>query len=351
MEKGTQNGASSLLNSYASTIIDTTTMPGYILIPGLPPINAMEYGGYDKTVSATELQQIKDIGVATAPTILAATRYQVKLGNTGIRYIGAQNVRRPYGATSPASLTSASVDRQNVYWSIASKINADLTAFATAYPLVQVSHVAGTLGGTPWAAGETLTAPSGASGIVVSGALGGAGTTIVAMTTVTNFASSELITSSGGGTATTNAAVTQGYGLRIKDKAGYYDPAFKRNRLGANDVLLTQGLLPQSTYLQTTQNARYAFGQGADLLKQVPVVELSSGNLSQGTFNFPINNPPITGDTYTLVRLKTYPLVSVDAKSDQAVRYFVYLDLWLNEGDADYAAVITAINNLVVQVG
>ncbi len=361
MEQGNINGGASLLNSYAAADIDVTTLPGFLKIPGLNPIPLLSYSGYTKTVSATEVRQVRTIGVAPSavPVIVAETPYQIMVGNDGIRdQNGSQNALRPVGYTSPASLSgSAAYDRHLAYASIAGKINADSSFFMTAYPVITVAQT----NTTPFAVGEIVTETvSGATGINLSGTTG---TLTIAVTggtwsgLVTGTATAGTLTGSIAGLSTSTAHVTvAGFGLRMIDTAGYYPVNGKRNRLGANTILLTKGWTPMATYMSNTPdalhtiNAVYAFGQGSALLQMVPVQNSTDTNLAKGTINFPTNNAPVSTNVYTHYQIRSKPLVADDVMGGSAGRYYLIQELWLNEGDADYAATVTAINNLTPAV-
>ncbi len=254
----------SLLNAYAAA--DVVTANGIHSITGLMPIRQGSVIRVDEIASAAEVQQVVTV---TTPTIVAATRYALKIGNTGLRVQGWQQVMRTFAVTSPAILSGvAATDKQNVVAALVAKIN------ASGLPVVAA------------AAGDDMT---------------------------------------------------------ITDNPNYYKVNY--SRLGATAVLARSGYV-QSNIVVTTP-AVYSQGLGTRMLESVPVTELTSGNLAQGTWGFPTNNLPIAGDTYQAFLIVYEQRSNEDAKTDFVHGIEASQLLYLNKGDADYAAVRTLVLALV----
>lgn len=368
MDQSKINGGASLLNAYAAADIDVSTFPGFVKIPGLPAIPLLSYSGFTKTIGVAEVVQVRTIGVAPSaiPVIAAGTQYQIKIGNDGLRSIGAQNALRPVGATAPDTLSgNAPYDRQLIYQDIANKINSDASFFMTAYPVITVAYVISV--GTALVGDIVTETATGATGIVLSL---NAGVTLLTVAVLPGPAWSGLVTGTSVITTITSSstlvstsathATVAGFGLRLVDDAGYYSPEFKRNRLGANTILLTKGFVPMATYISNTPdalhtiNAVYAHGVPSDMLTQIPVQNSTDTNLAQGTVNFPTNNAPIASTTvfYTKWEIRVKPLVSNYAAGDSASRFYTTYDLWLRESGAgtDYANTVNAIAALTPTV-
>lgn len=205
----------SLLNDYSAADIDTTSSPGFIVIPGLLPIpvaGKIAYQAIDKKIANVEVVQVFNVGKTTPPVIEANTKYQIKLGNTGNRREGAQSQLKAYGYTSPTILTgNPTIDRYNAYTSLSSKINQPgQNNFITAYPVESISYDGQTVNFT---VGSVVTGgTSGAKGIILADLDGGAtGTLTIALTTLgKSFVNNEALTDAAGGAAVVNKTIATG---------------------------------------------------------------------------------------------------------------------------------------------
>ena len=330
-----QVSRSKLLNAPAGG--DVVNSGGVIRIKGLDPINTADFISVTKVVAAAEVVQV--VTIALTAVVVAERKYQIKIGNTGTRREGAQNQLMPYGYTAPAILTgSAATDRHNLYVSIANKINNDPSNFSTAYPIISVDYDTQTVNYTVGAVATGGT--SGATGIILADADAGAtGTLTIALMGTTLFVNNELITDSSGGSASANIPTqTLGIGLRIVDDAGYYPPYTVNSRKGANAVILTQGFNPSTDYTLTTA-AVYSQGIGSRMTYDVPVNELTSGNLAKGFYSFPISETVDISKTYTLYVVLSRPKGVSDSVGASSVgTYEQVQNIWANDAAGGYAA-------------
>lgn len=434
---------SSLLNSYSAADINTATA-GLIKITGLLPISNVCWVSQTPFISVAEMSQIVQIGTSSSPVVTAATKYQIKIGNTGNRREGAQSQLLSFGYTSPEVLTGvAASDRHNLFTSLATKINRTQSVFATAYALVSLPY--DTQAVANFVLGERVTGSGGSFGIVVSqedngttgtlilgnatgsfsnneALLGGtSGTTALAnfvdawalhtgfgleivdfpgyyatlpydtqtgeftvglvVTGATSgatgriigdvdgagatgtlslggvvgkFVDGETITDTSTGSAATNIAVgAYGFnaqtgvsiGANSNGTAGYYGPYTGSFRRGPNTVLVTAGFA--TTDLVILATGVVSRGIGNKMLADVPVRELTSGNLAKGYWSFPTNNPPLVDAFYTTVVIVSRCPAYQDALSDNAAIHETVQVLYLNEADADIAATLAALAAIV----
>lgn len=340
---------SSLLNVYSGS--DCVNSGGVLTITGLMAIKTASITSLIKQVSVLEVQQVVTIGSGSSPVVTAATKYQIKMGAYGgtVRE-GAINQLLSFGYTSPYVLSgSAATDRYNLFSALANKINNTQSAYATAYSLITITQT----NVSPFAVGEIVTqSVSGATGIVVSGTTGTLTLGVISGTFTS--ASATLTGSISGSASATAATIVLGLGLRIVDDAGYYAPytsqSFER---GPNEILVTQGFA--QTDLVVTTAGVLGVGQGTRMLANVPVRELTSGNLAQGYWSFPTNNPPLAGDHYTTYVITSTLSAFQDSLSDNAERHEVVQILYIDENvpntgtgtNAGYAAVVAVLAPLL----
>lgn len=327
---------SSLLNTY--TAANAVNSGGTLTITGLMAIKTASITSMTKQVSVLEVQQVVTIGSSTSPVVTAATKYQLKIAAYGgtVRE-GAINQLLSFGYTSPYVLTgSAPTDRYNLFSALATKINRTQSAYVTAYALITITQT----NTSAFAVGEIVTqSVSGATGIVVAGTTG---TLTLGVISGTFTSASATLTGSITGTASATAAtIVLGLGLRIVDDAGYYAPytsqSFER---GPSEILVTAGFA-QSDLVVTTAGV-VGVGQGTRMLSNVPVRELTSGNLAQGYWFFPVNNPPLTGDHYTTYTITSTLSAFQDALSDNAERHEVVQILYIDENIPNTGAGVNA---------
>jgi len=334
----------SLLNSYADTDIatDTSVNPNLIRIPGLFPMAVNGISSVTAESAVTETQGVWTLDGTGSVTITASTKYQIKFGNTGVIEQGYTAPFKPYGYKAPAVLTSAATDRYNAYSALATQINDDVDAFATAYPIVTVPYDNQT---GNFAVGETVTGTAGATGIVISDVDAGAtGVLTIGMTGDygTLFINNDVLTGSVAGVADASANATVGLGLRIVDDAGYYTP--NTRRVGPNAAMATKGFA--STQMVNTTAGVVSRGQGSFLLLDVPVQELLSDNLRSGTWEMATNNAPTAGVAYTKVTLMDYPNAFDGGLSNNTTQPQRIQVLYLSESDGSLANTLTALDNL-----
>lgn len=440
---------SSLLNVY--TAADAVVASGTLTITGLMKIKTASITSMIKQIAVAEMSQIATIGTVSTPVVTAATKYQVKIGNTGNRREGAQSQLLSFGYTSPYVLSgSAATDRNNLFLALATKINRTQSVFGKAFALslmpytgeavsnlilgekvtgntsgatgiviydldngstgtVTLGNVVGTFingetvtaatslttfvaafGAGTWAAqtgnglvfidtagyyaslpytgttnyviGEIITGAGGATGRVIANIdAGGTGTLKVAGV-VGRYVNGEALvgsTSGAGNTATLGTAGWESFtGLSYFDTQngtlGYYGPYTGSFRRGPNTVILTAGFSVND--LVITATGVVGVGQGSRMITDVPVRELTSGNLAKGYWSFPTNNPPIAGDHYTTYTITSTVTAFQDALSDNGVRHENTQVLYLDENipstgagvNAGYVAVTGVLDAFLV---
>ena len=325
----------SLLNLPVSGNVDTTSLPGFTAIPGLLPIPTGSVISVTATAAAAEVVQVVNIGAVTVPTIVASTKYQIGIGNTGNRVEGAQAQIKKYGTTSDAILTgTAAFDRHNVYVSLAYKVTHDTSAQCVAYAIQTLPQ---TTNAAAYAAGEIITGTtSGATGVVLSGTTG---TLTVGSLNGTKFTTGEAATGSITGATTTMGTVVTGVSLRVIDNAGYYDVETKRS--GANTVMATAGLTSGMVVVSTA--AVYSEGQGTKLLTFVYAQERTSSNRASGQYGFATNQAPVAGRAYTRYDIVSRPNASISALSETITKTEVRQRVYADNAAAGYGAFNTAI--------
>jgi hypothetical protein len=225
--------------------------------------------------------------VSAAANIVAFSKYQVAVGNTGNRREGAQNQLAYFGYTAPAVLTGvAATDKYNAYISIAYKINK--TSSARAIAGSEVTIATGSITGGPFTQYEiVIGGTSGAMGYFISGA--SSPLTLAVFTPNAQFVSGEVLTGqTSGATATTSAAPTLGIYM-----SAYTQGFFQ----GPNTVLVTAGF--QSTDLTLVNAGVISYGIGSNLQYFIPRDELLSNNLNQGLFSYPFTQTVNTAVYYT----------------------------------------------------
>ena len=334
-----------LSNSYsaANVVTNTTTNPTTYDIFGLFPIKKMDLVSINAEVAVAETRGVWTIGRVTQPTIVANTRYQIGFGNTGVKNSNGYSTQLPtFGTTSVSVLTSAAVDRHNVYVALARQINANPVVSATAYPVITLAYDGQTANFT---VGETVTGgTSGASGIVIADSDSGAtGTLTIGLTTFgVDFQDNELITGSSTGSADVNGTATFGVYFYVIDDAGYYQP--NTFRVGPNEMVANEGFA-SSIILNDTPGV-VSRGQGAFLLADKPVQELLSANLRSGTWEMATNEDAVAGRSYTKYTIVDRPSAADGGLSggNNTQERIQVLYLW--DGEADYAATNTALDNL-----
>lgn len=341
--------AASLLNTY-SVAADIINSGGIIKISGLPQMKTEDFISVTQVAPVAEVSQVITIGAST-PAVTAATRYAFLIGNTGPRVGGYQKPLTKISYTSPSILTgSAFVDRQNLYQSMATKVNNLVQSLAvTAYAVITVAQT----NSVAFAVGEIVTETvSGATGINISGTTGTLTIGIISGTwsgIATGTSASGTLTGSIAGASTSTTHVTvAGIGLRLVDNAGYWNSTY--TRFGVSSVQVTNGFA--STDLVVTTAGVYGLGQGTRMLLDVPVKELLTDNLARGLWSFNVDHAPsvvpTAGATYDLftLRFRTKPQGDIGAMalSGQDVLY----NFWLNHAGStsSIAQMLTALQAL-----
>lgn len=330
---------SSLQNSVPTTVPeDTSVTPNRLLIPGLLPINENELRSIEWYDAIAEVRQQAQVGVAATPTVVAGQKYQFLFGNNEQTYESYQQQLSPINYTAPAILTgTAANDRVNMYTSFARQINSNPRLNAQAQLIVTLVHATDV--GDPLNVGEVVTgATSGATGIIISRA---DVTHINVAQTIGSvaFVNGENIDDeTGSGPYALTAGPTVGVGLWIRDNAGYYAG---KSRAGVNTIVCAGppgGLTPEMFNILVA-GAR-SVGDGSFMIaNQIPVVEVTTENLSRGYWEYPIDNPPVATHVYAHfvvrdapVSLSPVAIVNTESSTDRVQV------LWVDKAATNYAA-------------
>jgi hypothetical protein len=271
---------------------DSVLANGVVQVTGWFPVTQTNVLSASKAAAIAEVRQVNT--VVSAAAIVAFSKYQVAIGNTGNRREGAQNQLTFFGYTAPAVLSgSAATDKHNAYFSIANKINNTASARANAGAVI--TAVIGVITGS-FTLNEVVTgATSGAKGYLIA-----ATSTVTISVAVFSgtFVNGELVTgATSGATGTLGGVPTLGQGLRIIDIGQYFSSYTKGFFRGPNTVLVTKGFA--ATDLTITTAGVISRGIGSRLVDEVPEKELLSNNLRQGTFAFPTNEAVVSTNNYT----------------------------------------------------
>ena len=212
---------------------------GMITTKFLPSFNTSEIeafpSGVKRIVKLPLAEVTKKTLVKLVAAVVAEQKYQLAVSLEKQFDEGWSTQIQKFGATAPVNLTgNANLDRDNIYNSLADKINASPRARANAKTLVLLDHAAAN-----FMIGEVMTgATSGATGIIVSQVATGL-QSIVAMTSENPFVVGENIDDVTGSGPAAIGTVTLGQGLLIEDNAGYYNA--KGSRGGIATWLGTAG--------------------------------------------------------------------------------------------------------------
>ena len=326
----------SLLNSYAAADIDTSSMSGYVKIPGLNPIPTAGIKNVIKTVSTAERQQFVTI---TMPTIVLSTRYAVRGHELQAQGMDKEyNKLKSFAYTSPATLSgTALTDKVNVAWVIGWKIMQVAKAgklHVKAGPVATFTNATVAYAG---AVGDIIVGvTSGAKAIVAK--VNSGTEKLVIMLTNLDFTDTETITVNGAAaTGTTCATNVYTGNLGILDDAGYF-PA-KGHRKGATSWAAGDNI----TTVTVTSAATYSFGIGTRLLDDVPVLERSTPNLNSGLWNFATNNLPVSGYAYAQYIIVYDVDAQVDSMTSAGSKIENAQAVWLYESEGDFGATDAAL--------
>lgn len=324
--------AFSLLNNQGAG--DVQTIGTKIAITGLPAFETADYIGFSKQVAVSEVTQ--KARLAVAGTLVASTRYSFVFGNTNTQEFGYSGVLKPIKVTTPPTLGAQATEKHNMYVKMAVQVNTDKRKLVTAYPVVTLTHAAGT-----FVVGETLTgATTGAKGIIIASSSGNVTVRLTTISPYKIFTGTENLDDDSGTGPFAMSGITLGVGLDLVDTGNYYDPAEKKT--GVTEIRLTGGFA--STDLTILTAGVYSEGQGSWLAKRVPVLERTSGNLAQGAWNMALNNAPETSSTYIkyIIQVKKNTASSVSQIGQNTTNFMNYV-IWAKTTATNQAAFDSAI--------
>lgn len=329
-----------ILNNPAAA--DVASSGGIISITGLPPIATTEWKE-ELAIQPYQAEVAPKQTLAIAATLVAATRYAIAIDTAAGRDFGHTSERLIVAARTPVILVGAggAADKHNLYHALAHHINNTPTLkkyIDHAYPVVTLTHAAGTL-----TVGATATgATSGAKGVVLASA---SGTATIGMQTAIDFAPTENVTDGTGTFAT--IALTKGVGLRIIFKAGFYN-IVGSPKGAAPSVLPGQNVLTSD--ITTNTAGVIGFGSGQSLVDSLPQYD-RDGRITKGYQEFrQLNQQPVAGTNYNrlVIRIKKSgdsAFLSDEMRSGKSMAYPEY-HIYANKDAANYAAFASAINAL-----
>jgi hypothetical protein len=325
-----------------------------------------------KIAAQNEFQQAVMIGY-TAETILASTKYRVEIWNNESDYETFRQQPLVYSTVSPASLTSAAVDRTNVYTALANKINAYPGNNVTAYGLTVVDFTAGTSTGdaaTNFIPGEIVTQQTSAataqvakcnitSGTMAADNAAGkiylynisniagwlttavtltAAGTVAAVTGITRGSTNCVVTQ-------TNATTLHFQGLVIVDDAGYFTSS--KFRGGINRVSVTAGFT--TAVAEIVEAGNYALGVGSDMLLRMPVYDETKQVIITGDKELEFNDgdKPTAGQYYKkyIFEVQDGDVDALTANKNFTTRYHV---LWFNQATSGHVSSLDSAIDTVI---
>ena len=325
----------SLLNDQAAADVAQPAGTGLVIITGLPAFKLTELVSYTSEAAVTEVAQIARVLRST--DLVAGTRYTIKLGNSSTNEMQWSGALKPTSYVTPATLGTQATEKHNMYVDLARKINLDPRNFVTAYPVVTITHAAGT-----FVVGETLTgATTGATGIVLTSSSGNATVALTSLSPYKIFTGTENLDDETGTGPFALATIALGTHLRIVDTGGYYEATGKK--AGATQIELVGGW-NNTDALTITTAAVYGKGQAADLLARIPKLERTSGNLTSGEWSMATNNVPTLGKTYIRYSFQIKKNASIHVSQNGAGADFTYTYvLWARTDAANQTAFNAAI--------
>lgn len=321
-----------LLNTPAAGSVDTTTIPGKLVIGKMNPIELADIKKiHPKIPYAAEVSQVLSIPI---PTVVAATKYGIIFhahdNETENHSIGDVNIRaRIEALTGTASLDKLLIGLQ---WARALRQNLGLNVDAGVR--LTITHASGafTVGQ------EIVGATSGARGIVRSTTA----TTAVTDVYSGQFSATENVTQPTTGITRLANTITYTDKVFVTDDAGYF--ALNTTRKGKSSI--SPGLNVAGPVAVETA-AVYGFGAGADVVRMVPVMNQNDSNLASGSLGFPTYEAPVASNNYNMYVIETAQTVDHTSISSVGGSIPKRYEIWYNAGAGDVAAFETAIEALV----
>lgn len=367
-------------NTAAQLVDDTTAQQYWFRQTSAGNVKVLGPIPYGKTVRAiyktpqSERCNAVLIGGATVETIVASTRYRIEIWNPESDYEGFSQGPQIYAYTSAATLSgTASTDRYNVYYALASKINAYAGNNVTAYGLTVADYTLGTSVGdvdTNFVVGEIVTQETSgctaqvAACTITAGTFAGddaAGkiylynlssytswlTTLKTLTAAGHVAAVGDVTpaTSNCVVSVTNATTLHYQGLVIVDDAGYFISS--KYRGGISRVGLTAGFTTATASVILA--GRYAIGCGTNMLARRPVFDMSGQQIIAGDIELNFNNGdvPVAGQFYEkiILEVKDGDEDSLGFDKVESLKYYVLYFNASSPGDhvTDLETAITTV--------
>lgn len=257
--------------------------------------------------SQAEKQQFVLIA-GSGETIVADTSYSVGMKFPRDRMEGGYHELRIFRTRSPESLTSAAVDRKNVYEALAEKINAYVPMFTKAKLSTIIETISAGASTPATITKGTLIYEKGASegwvGMVCEDVTPGADGDDLNITVAT-IRGGEMPTAgdtpifalgdhTGDALNKTSVSYVESQGLVIYDEEGYF-PTKERLGRGGAPTIYTRGFSSNISLLQAHQ---YSKGIGTDMLAHTPEFDLTRQNMTAGDFDHQYSESPVSGNTY-----------------------------------------------------
>ena len=372
MRRLAQVGLISTNENAAAQLVDDTTLRQYHFVQtaagAVRVLGPIRYGETKRVIAIDPQREIRNacmVGGSTVEVIVLSTRYSVDIWNPEADYEGFAQGPQRYSYTSPAVLTSAYVDRTNVYTALVNKINAVESNNCKAYGLTRAEYTTGTDANSAsgFIIGEIVTQETSSHTAQVAAMTMTSGTfaattaagsiwlynlctelgvesntgwleTQKTLTGAGEVAATTLLLGSTNCVVTVTNATTYHYqGIVVVDDSGYFTS--HKARGGINRVANPVGF---TTAVTTTIIAgQYSIGIGTDMLAQRPVFDIGNQALISGDIelNFDGSAYPVAGQTYEKIIIECQSTEPVDPMSGNASASPYYYVLWFN--DASHA--------------
>lgn len=321
-----------LLNTPAAGSVDTTTIPGKLVIGKMNPIELADIKKiHPKIVYAAEQRQVLSI---TIPTVVAATKYAIIFNGQDNENENHSIGDLPIRARIEALTGTAAIDKLliGLQWVRALRQNRGLNVDAGVRATIDHATGAFTVGE------EVVGVTSGARGIVRSG---GSATAAVIDIYSGQFSATENITQPTTGITRLANTITYTGKVFVTDDAGYF--ALNTTRKGKSSI--SPGLNVVTVTEETA--AVYGFGAGADVVKMVPIMNQNDNNLASGSLGFPTYEAPVASNNYNMYVIETSQTVDNTSISSVGGAIPKRYEVWYKTDAVDVAAFETAIEALV----
>lgn len=320
---------SALLNDPTAASVDTSTIPGKLVVGEMNPVSLADIKSVTKKPYAAEVAPVTSV---TIPTIVAATKYGIIVESPNDKEnhtIGTVNVR-----ARVETLVSADVDKVNIGTQWARQINGEKNNYAVAGVRITITHASGAFTVGKYVLGAT----SGARGIVRTG---GSSTTAVVDVVSGVFSATEDITQPDTGITKTASSIAYSGKLFITEDPGFYPlHGTRKGPLKISPGVNVSVVTAETAFVE-------GFGAGANVVKLIPVMNQNDGNLASGSLDFPKNEAPVSTNNYNMYVVETKEVIDNTSISSVGGVIPKRYEVWYNNGGASVAAFEAAMEALV----